>query len=92
MPDSGPPAAGWRPATRDWASLIEDPDESLQAIDVEDSVPEDDNVTSADDGSFLYLSLRGAWICRRVVVVMWSPFAEAISVDGIDVVEGTNIR
>lgn len=64
---------------------MDGPDESLQAIDVDDRVPDEERVTSAEDGSFLYLSLMGAWIWRSVAV-MWFPFAEAISYYAIDLV------
>lgn len=53
MAASGPPAAGWSPATRAWAAFTAAPDDSLQAIEVDERVPSDDNVTRADFGFFL---------------------------------------
>jgi len=48
---SGPPIGGYSPATRYWASLTVGPEDSLQAMEVDDSVPWDDNVTRAEVGS-----------------------------------------
>lgn len=66
MEGSGPPAFGWRPATREDASLRAAPVESLHVMVDESKVPVEERVMRAAEGSFRYASLMGAWISRRV--------------------------
>jgi hypothetical protein len=56
---SGPPAAGWSPATLAFAAAMAGPEESEQAIEVEESVPEALRETRAEEGVVRYWSLRG---------------------------------
>jgi len=67
---SSPPAFWCRPATFCWASWTALPVSILHVMLLESSVPTEESVTSALEGSFLYWSLMGACFSRNAAAAM----------------------